>query len=201
MRRHDETEGRSRSVARFGALLTLTLAALVWLPVPARAGDRVTFRMNWYWRGIQAPFALALERRYFEQAGLDVELLEGRGSATTVQLVGTKADTFGFADGFTVMLNAARGVPVRAVATPINGSSFAIVVLEDAPVRAVRDLEGRRLGIPPATGTRRSGPPSWRRTDCAGTRSSSFRWTRGPRARRSPNAGWTQCWAAPPTCP
>ena len=154
MRRHDETKGRSWSVTTLYTLLTLTLslAAMVWLPGPARAGDRVTFRMNWYWRGIQAPFALALERRYFEQAGLDVELLEGRGSATTVQLVGTKADTFGFADGFTVMLNAAREVPVRAVATPINGSSFAIVMLEDAPIRAVRDLEGRRLGITPGDG-------------------------------------------------
>jgi NitT/TauT family transport system substrate-binding protein len=125
----------------------LSLAAVATLPAPGWAGERVTFRMNWYWRGIHAPFALALERGYFEQAGLDVELLEGRGSATTVQLVGTKADTFGFADGFTVMLNAARGVPVRAIATPINGSSFAVVALEDAPIRTVRDLEGRRLGI------------------------------------------------------
>ena len=127
--------------------LLLGLAAATSPPALGLAGERVTFRMNWYWRGIQAPFVLALERGYFEQAGLDVELLEGRGSATTVQLVGTKADTFGFADGFTVMLNLARGVPVRAVATPINGSSFAVVLLKDAPVRALRDLEGRRLGI------------------------------------------------------
>jgi NitT/TauT family transport system substrate-binding protein len=139
-------------VANLIALLILSLAAVTWSPVPGWAGDRVTVRMNWYWRGIQAPFALALERRYFEQAGLDVELLEGRGSATTVQLVGTKADTFGFADGFTVMLNAARGVPVRAVATPINGSSFAVIALESAPIRGIRDLEGRRLGITPGDG-------------------------------------------------
>jgi NitT/TauT family transport system substrate-binding protein len=154
MWRRDETKGRRRLVTSLFTLLTLilSLAAPVWPPVPAWAGERVTFRMNWYWRGIQAPFALALERRYFEQAGLDVELLEGRGSATTVQLVGTKADTFGFADGFTVMLNAARGVPVRAVATPINGSSFALVSLEEAGIRGVKDLEGKRLGITPGDG-------------------------------------------------
>jgi NitT/TauT family transport system substrate-binding protein len=139
-------------LTRLITLVTLGLAAVAPPPVPAWAADRVTFRMNWYWRGIHAPFALALERRHFGQAGLDVQLLEGRGSATTVQLVGTKADTFGFADGFTVMLNAARGVPVRVVATPINGSSFAVVVLEDAAIRAVQDLEGRRLGITPGDG-------------------------------------------------
>jgi NitT/TauT family transport system substrate-binding protein len=140
----------SRSLARLAVLAGL--GAVLAAPVPGRAADRLTFRMNWYWRGIQAPFALALERGYFEQAGLDVELLEGRGSATTVQLVATKADTFGLADGFTVMLNAARGVPVRAVATPINRSSFAMVVLEHSPIRTAGDLHGRRLGITPGDG-------------------------------------------------
>jgi len=135
----------------FASLILASSLLLAWPSAPA-AGEHVTLRMNWYWRGIQAPFALAVERRYFEQAGLDVELLEGKGSATTVQLVGTKSDTFGFADGFTVMLNAARGVPVRAVATPINGSSFALVMLDSAPIRTVRDLEGRRLGITPGDG-------------------------------------------------
>ena len=133
-------------------MLVVILTVVAGLPAAGLAADRVSFRMNWYWRGIQAPYALALERGYFAQAGLDVELLEGRGSATTVQLVGTKADTFGFADGFTVMHNAARGVPVRAVATPINGSSFAIVTLEETGIRTARDLEGRRLGITPGDG-------------------------------------------------
>ena len=53
MRRHAETKGRSWSVTSLYTLLTLilSLAALAWLPGSARAGDRVTFRMNWYWRG------------------------------------------------------------------------------------------------------------------------------------------------------
>src|SRR5262245_64684364 len=92
-----DKRGKGGSVPTALASLMLALSLLLaWPSVPA-AGEHVTFRMNWYWRGIQAPFALALERRYFEQAGLDVEILEGKGSATTVQLVGTKADTFGFA--------------------------------------------------------------------------------------------------------
>jgi NitT/TauT family transport system substrate-binding protein len=91
-------------------------------------------------------------RGHFESAGVDIELLEGRGSAITVQAVGAKADTFGFVDGFTLMLSVARGVPIRSVATLLGVSSFALVSLEETGIRAARDLEGRTLGVTPGDG-------------------------------------------------
>jgi NitT/TauT family transport system substrate-binding protein len=134
-------------------MITATTVAIGMIDkVPVEAGEKVSFRMNWYWRGIQAPFALAVARGHFERAGVEIELLEGRGSAITVQAVGAKADTFGFVDGFTLMLSVARGVPIRAVATMIGVSSFALVSLEDAGIRAAKDLEGRTLGVTPGDG-------------------------------------------------
>src|SRR5262245_41066999 len=87
----------------FIALLVAAGLAAVGREAPAH--EKITFRMNWYWGGIHAPFVLAKERGYFEKEGLNVEIAEGKGSATTVQLVGTKADTFGWADGSTIALN------------------------------------------------------------------------------------------------
>ena len=137
---------RGSAASAVGLLLT---GALV---LPVVAADQVSFRMNWYWRGIQAPFALAVSRGYFERAGIDVELAEGRGSAITVQTVGAKADTFGFVDGFTLVQSVAKGVPIRAVATMLGRSSFALVSLEEAGIRSARDLEGRSLGVTPGDG-------------------------------------------------
>ncbi len=124
----------------------------------AAAQDKVTFRMNWYWGGIHAPFVLAKERGYFEKAGVNVEILEGKGSATTVQLVGTKSDTFGWADGSTVVLNAAKGVPVKAVATILNVLPYAVVSLEEKNIRTARDLEGKSLAITPGDGLTQTWP-------------------------------------------
>jgi NitT/TauT family transport system substrate-binding protein len=137
-----------------GLRLCAAVIGLVMLAgcLSAAAGDKTTFRMNWYWRGIQAPFVLAAARGYFERAGVEMELLEGRGSAITVQAVGAKADTFGFVDGFTLMLSVTRGVPIRAVATLTGVSSFALVSLEEAGIRSARDLEGRTLGVTPGDG-------------------------------------------------
>ena len=140
-------------------LVVLTLAlGLAALTREAPAQEKITFRMNWYWGGIHAPFVLAKERGYFEKEGLTVEVLEGKGSATTVQLVGTKSDTFGWADGSTVVLNAAKGVPVKAVATILNVLPYAVVSLEEKNIRTAKDLEGKSLAITPGDGLTQTWP-------------------------------------------
>jgi NitT/TauT family transport system substrate-binding protein len=74
--------------------------AMLAAALPAVAGEKAPFRLNWCWRGIRAPFALAVPRGELKPAGVDIELLEGRGSAITARSVGAKADAFGFVDGF-----------------------------------------------------------------------------------------------------
>jgi NitT/TauT family transport system substrate-binding protein len=149
---------RSRGVLAALSLAVLLGAALGLARGAATAQEKVTFRMNWYWGGIHAPFALAKERGYFEQAGLDVQLAEGRGSATTVQLVGTKSETFGWADGVSLVQNAAKGVPVKAVATILNVLPYAVVSLEERNIRTAKDLEGKSLAITPGDGLTQTWP-------------------------------------------
>lgn len=140
----------------FVALAVVAGLAAVGREAPAQ--EKITFRMNWYWGGIHAPFVLAKERGYFEKAGLNVDIVEGKGSATTVQLVGTKSDTFGWADGSTVALSAAKGVPVKAVATILNVLPYAVVSLEEKNIRTARDLEGKSLAITPGDGLTQTWP-------------------------------------------
>jgi NitT/TauT family transport system substrate-binding protein len=146
---------------RWVAALLVVLAlgtGLAFRAPGAAAQEKITFRMNWYWGGIHAPFLLAKERGYFEQAGLNVEIAEGKGSATTVQLVGTKSDTFGWADGSSIALNTAKGVPVKAVATILNVLPYAVVALEEKNIRTAKDLEGKSLAITPGDGLTQTWP-------------------------------------------
>ncbi len=149
--------GQWRLRVRIPILGVMSIVAFV-LAGEAMAGEKVTFRMNWYWGGIHAPFALAKERGYFEKAGIDVEILEGKGSATTVQLVGNKSDMFGWADGVTLALNASKGVPVKAVATILNILPYAVVSLEEKNIRTAKDLEGKSLAITPGDGLTQTFP-------------------------------------------
>ena len=53
----------------------------------ASAQDKFPFRLNWTLYGEHAPFFVALDKGFYKEEGLDVEILEGSGSTTVAQLV------------------------------------------------------------------------------------------------------------------
>jgi NitT/TauT family transport system substrate-binding protein len=120
------------------------LAALL-LAAPAAAQDRVTLRLNWLLYGFHSPFHLGVERGYYREAGIDLTIGEGQGSARAVQLVAAGSDTFGLSDGASIINGVARGAPVQAVMGIMNRSPFAVIVRADAGVRRIQDLAGRTI--------------------------------------------------------
>lgn len=117
--------------------------ALLLAAGPAAAQDRVTFRLNWLLYGFHTPFHLGVERGFYREAGIDLTIGEGQGSARAVQLVASGGDMFGLSDGASIINGVARGAPVQAVMGIMNRSPFAIIVREDSGVRNIRDLAGR----------------------------------------------------------
>ena len=93
---------------------------LAMLVVSTTAGaqqlTKVTLRTDYKVNGYVGVFALASERGFYREQGLDVEIGEGQGSSTTVQTVAVGDDTFGLADSTALVLGiSARDIPVKAV--------------------------------------------------------------------------------------
>jgi len=124
------------------AFLAFTLAAGA-----AGAADQVSLRFNWYLGGLHTPYYLGKDRGYFSEAGIDLTLNEGRGSANTVQVVAAGSDTFGMADSSSLMLVAAKGGEVKAVMSLLNTSGFSVISLAETGIKTMKDLEGKRLAI------------------------------------------------------
>jgi NitT/TauT family transport system substrate-binding protein len=125
---------------------TILLLVLL-LATPASAEDAVSFRLNWYMGGAHAPFFLGKERGYYREAGIDLTINEGRGSANTAQVVAAGTDTFGLADSSSVMRLVSKDAPIRTVMSLLNTSSFGVISLEEAGIRVPKDLEGKKLAI------------------------------------------------------
>jgi NitT/TauT family transport system substrate-binding protein len=125
-------------------------AALLAAPrlAPAQALTKVSFRMNWTWQGHMGPFLLGRDRGWFREAGIDLEVGEGRGSATTVRVVGNKGDTFGLNDTGTMMFAASEGISVRHVFT-LSDSDLCAIWIEGRtpPLTSARDLAGKRIAV------------------------------------------------------
>ena len=66
---------------------TVVALAAVLVVSPAFAADKVTLMLNWYVYGEHAPFYYGKEKGFFKDQGIDLEIQEGRGSATVTQVV------------------------------------------------------------------------------------------------------------------
>ena len=127
--------------------LVTTLLAILLGSTSAQALDDVSLRLNWYLVGFHAPVYLGKERGFYEQEGINLTINEGRGSGVSTQAIGAKSDTFGLADGGTMVLAAAKGIPIKTVMTPMNVSPFGIVARDDANIRTPQDLAGKKLAV------------------------------------------------------
>lgn len=106
-----------------------TLAATIAFGAAgAYAQEKVVLRTDYRFNGYVAPFALALERGFYKEAGIDVSIEQGQGSGTTVQTVGSGADTFGLADSATMVLGAtAQNIPVKLLAVYTQTATMGLI--------------------------------------------------------------------------
>ena len=126
---------------------TIVLLLAMLLAAPALAEDAVSFRLNWYMGGAHAPFFLGKERGFYREAGIDLTINEGRGSANTAQVVAAGTDTFGLADSSSVMRLVSKNAPIRTVMSLLNTSAFGVISLEETGIHVPKDLEGKKLAI------------------------------------------------------
>ena len=101
----------------------------------------VKLRLNWLLGGAQAPFRLGEERGYFKSAGIDIEILEGRGAGLTAQAVGAHSEMFGLADANAVIAAISKGVPIRAVMAVEGVAQWAIIARADRGIGKARRFE------------------------------------------------------------
>jgi NitT/TauT family transport system substrate-binding protein len=111
--------------------------------------DSVTVLLDWFPDGYHAPFYVAREKGYYREAGLEVEIKEGRGSGAVAQLVGTKNATFGFAEGGAMAKGVAAGIPVKMVAGVFRQTPLGIASLVSTGIKGPKDLEGKTYGAVP----------------------------------------------------
>lgn len=111
--------------------------------------EEVTFRLGWKIKGEYAPFFVALEKGYYDANGLSVSILEGQGSASTVQLVSNLSDTFGYSDISTVARSVGLGVPIKVIACTLPKSPAVIISYPAAGIKEPKDLEGKTLAQTP----------------------------------------------------
>jgi NitT/TauT family transport system substrate-binding protein len=94
-----------------------------------------------------APFYLAEQQGYYEEAGLRVEFLH-QTDQDLIPLVGQGTVDVGIGDGTSVIPAVSQGIPVRYLATIYGKFPSIVFAKESAGIRTPADLAGRKLGTP-----------------------------------------------------
>ena len=137
----------------FRYALTTALGMTV-MASAAQAQTNMPFALDWRFEGPSAPYFVAIEKGYFAEAGLSVEVTAGQGSLDAIPKVATGAFPVGFADMNSLIkfLDQNPDAPVIGAMMVYDKPPFAIVGRKSLGVEAPADLEGRVLGAPPPDG-------------------------------------------------
>ena len=146
-----------RSLA-FRLAFVLAALALMTGPAVAQPAQKVIFALNWFAVGDHAAYWVALDRGYYREKALDVELQNSKGSGDSIAKVDTGRADIGLADASVVIPRVAQGARIKLVGAVFDNTPLNIWTRKDTGIVKPRDLEGKTLAAPPGDAQRQLFP-------------------------------------------
>lgn len=123
----------------------LASAALAAVSLPAAAAE--TMRLEWFMQGQFAGPIVALEKGYYKEAGVDLQLLPAGPDIKASVTVATGADTFGIGHPNQVISGRANGAPLVMITQYGQRSASTYIARKDSGIASIKDMPGHSIGL------------------------------------------------------
>ena len=154
-----------------------TVPAIALAPAPPAAPgapERITFGLDWLVFGRHAGFFTALDKGYYAEEGLTVEITRGFGSTDAIKRAADGSQQFVFGDtAYLFVARANEGAQVRSIGSVYNRTPHLLWYFSDQGISFPKDLEGRTLSAPAGDAIRAMFPAFAR---AAGIDNSTVNW-------------------------
>lgn len=110
--------------------------------------EKVRLQLKWLHQFQFAGFYAALQQGYYQEVGLDVDILEALPHESAVDVVTRGEAEFGV-HGSDLVVEWAKGKPVRALAAIFQHSPMILLARQDKGIDSLHDLANRRLLLGP----------------------------------------------------
>uniref|UniRef100_UPI00356166B6 ABC transporter substrate-binding protein n=1 Tax=Pseudomonas sp. TaxID=306 RepID=UPI00356166B6 len=144
-----QTPPGKRSTSSLRLALALLLMQLLGLS-EATAAEKMRLQLRWLPQFQFAGYYMALEKGFYAQAGLEVEIHPGGpGTANPLDLLLAGGTDFAIANSGLVIARM-QGKPLVALAAIMQSSPIAWIVRADSDIYTPQDLAGKRVMLMPA---------------------------------------------------
>jgi len=126
--------------------LLAAVCTLAILPGIASA-EKLTVMLDWFVNPDHGPLFVARERGYFDQAGLEVELIAPADPNNPPKFVAAGKADIAISYQPQLHVQVAQGLPLVRIGTLVSTPLNSLVVLADGPVHSLADLKGRKVGF------------------------------------------------------
>ncbi|HEY8707941.1 MAG TPA: ABC transporter substrate-binding protein [Burkholderiaceae bacterium] len=135
-------------------LSALGVVLLVTSGPAALAADPMSLMLNWTPTADHAPIYYAKSQGWYTEAGIDLTIEAGKGSALSAQRVGINGANFGISDFPTVIQAVGKGADLKAVMVIYANSPQGFYWLKSSGINGPKDFPGHKIGNPPGDAAR-----------------------------------------------
>lgn len=138
-------KSRIRAFAATAAASALVLSGCSGGSGGEEGMEDVTLMLGVAFTPRHAPVFAALDQGFFEEEGINLDIMPGTGSNNTVAAVDSGKIEFGWADFGVTVLNVAKGSGVKQI-NLVQGSDFySVLALEGSGIESWEDLKGKTV--------------------------------------------------------
>jgi NitT/TauT family transport system substrate-binding protein len=136
--------------------LLSALGAAVLLATAAAAGaaENLNLMLNWTPTADHSPIYFAKAKGWYAEAGIDLNIEAGKGSAVSAQRVGSGGADIGISDLATSMQAKGKGANITAVMVIYANSPQGFYWLKSSGIKGPKDFPGKKIGNPPGDAAR-----------------------------------------------
>ena len=107
----------------------------------------MTLRLNWIRYAEHTPFYVALDKGYYTDEGIDLEILPGAGSNITTSLIEKNEYEIGYSSASSIINAIDKGAQIKAIAGICQHDTSSFIFKKDSNIKDVKDLVGKRIAL------------------------------------------------------
>ena len=132
-------------------------AATAWASSQSEASapkqlQKVNFQLNWKITGDHAPYYVAMDKGWFAEEGIEVNVILGQGSGYTVQALESGKAEIGISDAPVPIKMRAEGAKIRIVGILFDKHPNCMYFWKDSGITKPQDVAGKTVAVPAADG-------------------------------------------------